>query len=136
MTLGVLTPPSSLVNASDQMLRNEADRGFTRIYQAHAQLKAQVIQSPNPGAGFNAVAAHQAVTGSMTGVSSGLTTVTQVVASIDNGDTATNLTLTSRINPLDHSKVDLFVWQPTSMTDNTPIPATVPVTIRYWTTGA
>lgn len=39
-----LTPPTSLTNASDQLLRNESDRGFTRIFQAVNQINQSVGQ--------------------------------------------------------------------------------------------
>lgn len=39
-----LTPPSSLTNISDQGLRTESDRGFTRIYQAVNQINQSVGQ--------------------------------------------------------------------------------------------
>ena len=50
-----VTPPRSLINISDQDLRNESDRGFTRIYQAVNQINQTVGQFadaevPGPGA--------------------------------------------------------------------------------------
>lgn len=57
-----LTPPTSLTNASDQLLRNESDRGFTRIYQAVNQINQSVgqfadgeIPTPTPTDGTNKV---------------------------------------------------------------------------------
>jgi len=77
----------------------------------------------------------ETVTGSKTGILTGLTLVERVVSSIDNGATATNLTVTSRVNPLLKSAVDIFVWKPTSSGDNTPIAATTAVTVHWWATG-
>lgn len=131
-----LTPPQSLINVPDHVLRNEADRGFTRIFQAHNQLQNTAILGPANGAGFKVVAGHQTVTGSKTKLASGLSIVDQVIASIDNGATATNFWVTARINPMDHSLIDLFVWQPTAAGNNTPVACTTAVTIRWWVTGS
>lgn len=37
-----LTPPQSLINVPDHVLRNESDRGFTRIFQAVNQINQHV----------------------------------------------------------------------------------------------
>jgi len=49
-----LTPPQSLINVPDHVLRNESDRGFTRIYQAVNQINQHVglfsdAEVPTPG---------------------------------------------------------------------------------------
>jgi len=131
-----LTPPQSLLKVSDQMLRNESDRGFTRIYQAHNQLQNTAILGPTSGAGFKVMSGHETVTGSDTGLATGLATVAQVIASIDNGATATNFWVTARVNPVNHSLIDLFVWQPTAAGNNTPVACTTAVVVRWWVTGS
>ncbi len=131
-----LTPPGGLINISDQGLRNETDRGFTRIYQAHNQLQGTAILSPVQGAGFKVLGGVTIVTGSKIGLASGLTNVVTVTVSISNGAVATNFWPTASINSLDHSKIDLYCWKPTAAGNNTPIAATTAITLHWWVTGS
>lgn len=125
--------PPALINLPHEQLAQEADKAVARIYEMHGYLDGVAIKAPV--AGFAVLAGQTTVTGSKTGVASGLATVQQVVVSIDNGPTATNFTVTGRVNPTDHSKIDIYVWQPTAAGNTTPIACTSPVSVHWWVTG-
>lgn len=125
--------PGSYLQIEDDRLKHELDKDMSTIYKAHRELDGRSLKGPTDG--FTANSGVTNVTGSAT-VASGIATVTQVIASIDNGAVATNLWVTSRINPADHSKIDLYVWKPTATNDNTPIAATGQVAVRWWVTGS
>lgn len=74
------------------------------------------------------------VTGSSKSIPTGLATVKQVTASIDNGATAHNFTL-SATPSAQPGCIDLYVWQPASSAVNTPIACTSAVPVRWTATG-
>ena len=127
--------PQSYIQSDRDMIRVQLDRDMPLIHSAHQLLDSTAVKAPTNGAGFLALMQTVSVTGSKTGISTTLSTVQRIVASIDNGATPTNFTVTARVNPTDASKIDIFVWQPTSSSDNTPIAATTAVTVHYWITG-
>lgn len=75
------------------------------------------------------------VTGSITNIPTGLATVSQVQASIDNGNAAHNFTLSATPSKLPGC-IDIYVWQPTSAVNNTPIAATTAVLVRWVANGS
>lgn len=119
----------------ESRLNTQLDRDIPLIFSSHATLQATAIQAPLNGNGFAVNFGASTVTGSLTAIVSGLTKVEHVVASIDNGATATNYTVTARVHPSDLSKIDLYVWMPTASGDTTPIAATGPVVVRWWVSG-
>ncbi len=127
-------PPSFLRFNSDQ-LRIELDRSLPRLYDAHASLDGVAIKAPAFGAGFCVDTGSATVTGSKLAIQTRLTTVQQVVASIDNGATATNTTVTARVTPANASQIDLFCWMPTAAGNTTPIASTTSVVVRWWASG-
>ena len=130
------TQPDTIALPEDpKHVKQVTDKNMQRIYTAHQTLDGTAIKAPTLGGGFAVNSGSLTVTGSATGISSGLSQVTQVVASIDNGSTPTNFWATSRINPTDSSTFDVFVWKPTAAGNTTPIAATTPVVIRWWVTG-
>ena len=102
------------------------DTAIQRAYQNDTQLE-------------NMIAATQVgqatVTGSALSVSTGLASVSQVTASIDNGATAHNFWVNASISA-QPGCVDLRVWQPTAAGNNTPIACTTPVIVRWIARGS
>ena len=128
--------PDVIVRVDDpQHVAQNTNKNMQRIFTAHQTLDGTAIKAPTLGGGFAVNSGSLTVTGSKTGIASGLTAVTQVVASIDNGATATNFWVTARVTPTNAAQVDVFVWQPTAAGNNTPIAATTPVTVRWWCSG-
>lgn len=75
------------------------------------------------------------VTGSVKNIPTGLSSVRQVQASIDNGATAHNFWVSAVISQTPGA-VDLYVWQPTAANNTTPIAATTAVTVRWIADGS
>jgi hypothetical protein len=124
----------------DTILKEDPDprrvnANFQRMATAHQTLDGTAIKSPTLGGGFVIDTGSITVTGSKLGIQTNLSAITQVVASIDNGSTATNFSVTSRVTPSNATQIDIFVWQPTSSGNNTPIASTSPVVVRYVVTG-
>jgi hypothetical protein len=132
MTQSTYRPPS-LLNLPHELLSQETDKAVSRIYEMHGYLDGVAIKAPV--AGFAVLSGQATITGSKTGIASGLASVQTVVVSIDNGSIATNFTVTGRVAPTDHSKIDVFVWQPTAAGNTTPIACTSPVSVHWWVTG-
>jgi hypothetical protein len=119
----------------DDQLKVEVDKWMQRIYTAHANLNGTAIQAAATGGAFQIAVGNESVTGSKTGIDTGLDEVAQVLASIDNGSTATNFWVTATIHPSDKSQIDLYVWKPTAAGNTTPIAATTAVTVRWLATA-
>lgn len=117
-------------------LRVELDRALPRLYDAHASLDGVAIKAPAFGTGFVVDTGNVTVTGSALGIQTRLTTVQQVVVSIDNGAVATNNTVTGRVTPTNASQIDVFVWQPTAAGNTTPIASVSPIIVRWWCSGS
>jgi hypothetical protein len=127
--------PGTLLNLPVEDLALELDRGLPRLYDAHNALNGIAIKAPALDGGFSVQAAVTVITGSKLNIPTGLLKVTQVVASISNGAVATNFTVTARPSPGLAGAVDLFVWQPTSSSVNTPIACTSAVAIHWQASG-
>lgn len=124
--------PESFLDLHTQLQRNPAqvsrslDFAIQRAYTNDSQLE-------------NMIAATQVgqatVTGSSLSISTGLASVSQVTASIDNGAVAHNFWVgaTPSAQP---GCIDIYVWQPTSNVDNTPIACTTAVTVRWIARGS
>lgn len=74
------------------------------------------------------------VTGSSKSIATGLATVKQVTASIDSGATAHNFTISATPSQ-QPGCIDIYIFQPTAAGNNTPIPCTTAVTVRWMATG-
>jgi len=118
-----------------ERLTAELDKHAKTISTAHGNLVQTAIQAPVPGTAFQVINGVQAVKGSKLGLATGLSKVVTVTASIDNGATASNFTVTARITPADTTKIDLFVWQPTAAGNTTPVACTATVNIHWWAVG-
>lgn len=77
---------------------------------------------------------HSTVTGSLASVVTGLATVVEVVAVIDNGAAALNEWLSVRPSTLP-GDIDIFVWKPNAANDTTPIASTTARTVRWMAKG-
>jgi hypothetical protein len=75
------------------------------------------------------------VTGSLKGIATGLSTVSNVIVSIDAGAVATNQWVTATPSTTVAGGVDIFCWMPTSSANNTPIASTTPQLIRWHAWG-
>ena len=125
--------PESFLNFHDLMTRpttapqasRTLDRAIQQAYQNDSQLE-------------NMIACTQfgqtVVTGSQKSIPTGLLTVAQVTAVIDNGATAHNFWVSATISQ-QPGCVDLYVWMPTAAGNNTPIAATTAVTVRWSVRG-
>jgi hypothetical protein len=127
--------PPSFLEIEDARLKHETDKAVKTLASAHANLVQTAIQAPVQGTAFQVVGGQQTVTGSKLLLATGLSKVTSVTASVDNGAAASAYTVTARISPSNLTKIDLFVWQPTGAAVTTPIAATAPVTIHWWAVG-
>ena len=135
-----ITPPRSLINISDQDLRNESDRGFTRIYQAHNQLQAQVITAPIVNGqflGFTGYHGSTTVTGSKLAIPTGLSNVIRVVAMINSDGAPLNELVTARPAKAGPAgAIDIFIWKPTAAGNTTPIASTTARVVEWWVMGS
>jgi len=135
----VITPQRSLIGTSSADLRNEADRGLSRIYQSHAQLQAQVIKAPIVNGaflGFTGYHGSTTVMGSKLGVATGLTSVVRVVAMINSDGAALNEIVSARpAKAGPNGAIDLFVWKPTAAGNTTPIASTTARNVEWWVMG-
>lgn len=134
MSAGSMWKPGVLNNASDQMLRNETDKGLSRIYLLHNSLANAAVQGPDTGFRFNT--GTETVTGSKIAIQTGLTTVDRVVATIDSGGTAFNEYITARPSQTRMGAVDIYVWRPTANNDVTPIASVTPWTVHWHASGS
>ena len=125
----------SFLKFNSTQLRVELDRALPRLYDAHASLDSTAIKAPQFGTGFVVDTGHATVTGALTGIQTRLTTVEQVVASVDNGAVASNSWVTATITPANKSQISLYVWMPTAVGDTTPIASTTPTVVRWWASG-
>lgn len=128
-------PAAGYIRMNEQELRKNIDQDLPRIYDAHASLNATAVKAPTFGGTFATAAGEVSVTGTKTGLATGLSNVTTAVASINNGAAATNFWVTCRPSPTIAGAIDIFVWQPTANNDNTPIAATTAVTVHWSVTG-
>ena len=78
---------------------------------------------------------HNSVTGNLNAVATGLSVVSDVIGSIDNGSTALNYWLSIRPSGT-AGAIDIFTWMPTAIAVTTPIAATGAVTVRWIAYGS
>lgn len=116
----LLTNPATAPQAARSL-----DRAIQQAYQNDSQLE-------------NMAACTQfgktVVTGSQKGIPTGLSTVSQVTVSVDNGATAHNFWVSGVISQ-QPGCIDIYCWQPTAAGNNTPIATTGALTIRWSVRG-
>lgn len=117
----LLSNPATAPQASRTL-----DRAIQQAYQNDSQLE-------------NMIACTQfgksVVTGKLLSIPTGLLTVAQVTAVIDNGATAHNFWVSATTSQ-QPGCIDIYVWMPTAAGNNTPIAATAAVTVRWSVRGA
>lgn len=139
-----MTKPSQFTQTSfnyqdrfeDKKVGADLDRDLKMIFTSHGTLNGTAVKAPTFGGTFAVQSGSLSVTGSKTGIPTGLSTVQQAVASIDNGATAHNFWVSCNPSTATTGAIDVYVWMPTNSTTNTPIAATSAVTVRWWATGS
>jgi hypothetical protein len=123
--------PPSLLDFHTQIARNpqqasrDLDVAMQRAYMNTSQLE-NMIACTQLG--------QTVITGSQKSIPTGLTTVSQVTVSIDNGATAHNFWVSGVISQ-QPGCIDIYVWQPTAAGNNTPVACTSAVTVRWSVRG-
>jgi len=123
--------PESMLNFHQQLQRSPEqasralDFNIQQAYKNDSQLE-NMISCTQFG--------NTVVTGSQKSIPTGLLTVTQVTAVIDNGVTPHNFWPSATLSQ-QPGCIDLAVFKPTAAGDNTPILATTAVTVRWSVRG-
>lgn len=128
--------PPSYLTVHDENLRVQLDKDISTIFSAHGLLSSTSVQGPTNGSGFTALSGATNVTGSKLSVPTGLASITNVTGSLNTGATPHNFTLSitpSKSGPA--GSIDIYVFQPTSASVNTPVPATTAQIVNWWATG-
>lgn len=124
--------PPSFVDFHQQMVISPSnasralDQAIHTAYNNDSQLQAQLAATQ-----FGSVV----VTGSSLSISTGLASITQANGCISNGSTAHNFTLSVNLSQ-QPGCIDIYIWQPTSASVNTPIPCTSAVTVNWSARGS
>lgn len=113
----------------------ELDLALDTIYKSTANLQASAVQAVDALQGSRMSTGAIPVKGSMKGVATGLSTLSNVVASVDSGATPTNMTLSATPSPNSPGTFDIYVFAPTSTGNNTPILAANAVLVRWHAWG-
>jgi len=102
------------------------DRDMKIIYNATTTIDSTAIKAPTFGGGFSMAAGTiDVLAGVKSGLATGLAQVNQVVCTLNAGQgVPLNLWVTAQPSPTIAGAVDIFVWQPTSSSNNTPVAAT------------
>lgn len=130
------TRPPTLLGVDDYYLRTEVQNFLSYIYQAHNALNGVTIQAPANNGGFSVQGGTATVTGSLSGIVTGLARVATVTASLNTGGSATNFTVTANPNKTAPGSIDIQVWMPTAAGNTTPIAATSAVSVHWYATGS
>jgi hypothetical protein len=124
--------PPSLLDFHTQILQNpeqasrDLDTSIQRAYANDSQLESMIACTQ-----FG----QTTVTGSSLSIPTGLTSVSQVTATIDQGATAHNFTISASPSQ-QPGCIDIYVWKPTAAGNNTPIACTTPVIVRWSVRGS
>ena len=111
------------------------DLAIKTAFDNTSNLESTSPQSPVALHGSQISSGALSVTGLLKAVATGLGTVSNVVAGIDNGSAATNMWVTATPNTVTPGTFDIYVWKPTASGDTTPTKATSPVTVRWLAWG-
>lgn len=123
--------PPVLVDFAQQLQRSPADASrnldtaVLRSYENSYRLETMIACTQHGAA---------SVTGSAIAIPTGLASIRSVTASIDNGSTPHNLTISATPSNVPGA-IDIHVFQPASKTDNTPANGTIPVLVRWTAVG-
>ena len=123
--------PPNLQNFSTQLVTNP--EGVSRDLDQAIQVVTKQTNSLKDMVGGMANGS-TTVTGSARGVSTGLSSVTNVVACLESS-TAINEWVTVALSP-SAGTINLFVWKPTGVADTTPIASTTARVVRWSAWGS
>ena len=126
--------PGTLLGLPLDQLTKELDTHLPRLYDAHNTLLGIAVQAPALNGSFATVSGSATFTGSKLNIPTGLQTVSTITATII-GAVATNIVVTAQVTPANLSQINLFAWQPTSSSVNTPITCTSATTVHWTCTG-
>lgn len=124
--------PQSFVNfhislkAEPEQASRDLDAAINRAYENNYRLETMIACTQYGKA---------TIIGSAIGIPTGLATVSNASGSIDTGATPHNFTLSITPSQVPGA-VDVHVYQPKATTDNTPVSATTPVSVRWSATGS
>lgn len=136
----VQTPTASENRPSDRWRPGphpdpDTDLALKTAYDSIYGLEHRSAQTPEPLNGSTMSCGAITVTGQLKGVATGLSTLSNVIVSIDAGAAPTNLTVTATPSTTVPGTFDVYVWKPTSASVNTPILNTVPTVVRWHAWG-
>src|SRR6266496_2673206 len=128
--------PPTFERLAPEKLATELDKHLPRLFDAHASLNGTAVKAPAFGGTFATNSGEIVITGSKLGIPTGLSLVSAVVVSLVAGTgAALNLWVSAGKSITVRGGIDVYVFQPTSSGDNTPVPATGPVSIHWYATG-
>jgi hypothetical protein len=113
----------------------ELDLAIKSAYDNISGLQASSLQAIEALQGSKMSTGAISVTGSMKGVATGLSTLSNVVAGIDTGSTPTNMTTSVTPSSQTPGTFDIYVFSPTSTSDNTPTLASGAAIVRWHAWG-
>lgn len=113
----------------------DLDLAIKTAYDHIAGLEATSTQTPDSLIGSSISTGSVSVTGSMNAVATGLDTVSNVVAGVDNGSTPHNFTVSATPSSTVPGSFDVYVFAPTATNNNTPQLASSAVLIRWHAWG-
>jgi hypothetical protein len=128
--------PPTLWKLPPDKLALELDRHLPRLYDAHNALNGQAVKGPVLNGGFAVQKGNEIVTGSKLSIPTGLVTVDQVTVTLSTGAQPHNFTVSAAPSAETQGAIDIWVFQPTSSGNNTPVPCTTAVLARWWATGS
>jgi hypothetical protein len=114
----------------------EIDLAVKTIYDNCYGLEQTSAQLQSSLRGSRMSAGAISVTGSLKGIATGLSTLSNVIVSIDNGSTATNFVVTATPSTTVAGAFDCYVWMPTAAGNTAPIPATSAAVVRWHAWGS
>jgi len=100
-------------------------QAISTVYQSISTLQSMIASTQSGKA---------TVTGSAVGIPTGLQSVKNATATIDNGSTAHNLWVSVVVSKTPGA-IDIYVWKPTAAGNNTPIANTTAIAVRWTASG-
>jgi hypothetical protein len=113
----------------------ELDLAIKSAYDNISGLQASAVQAVGALQGSRMSTGALRVTGGVKGVATGLSTLSNVVASLDSGSSPTNMTLSATPSQNSPGTFDVYVFAPTSTSNNTPILASASMLVRWHAWG-
>jgi len=134
-TRGATYLPGPFEGQPGELDRSQLDIALQAIFSHSYTLAKKAPDTPTSLNGMAMSAGALQVKGKVNGIATGLSTVSNIVVSLDTGGLATNLWVTANPSATLSGTFDVQVWKPTAANDNTPIPATALVTVRWHAWG-